>query len=605
MPRVPSISPATGLPTPPDFVHTTAGQFVDTTGRTLLLRGINLSGSAKAPVDKPSYVIEGLWDDAEAGGSSFVGRPLNLDDGSADVHLARLRGWGFNMLRYVVTWEAIEHEGPGKYDYEFMDYTVRVLRKCKEYGFRIFMDPHQDVWSRFSGGSGAPFWTLHACGFEPRNFTTTSAAFVHAEYPSPSSPDPASFPAMIWSTNYIHLASLTLFTLFFAGRDYAPKCVLDGVNVQDYLQSHYVAAMGALADRIRAAGDLLDDCVLGWDSLNEPSEGLIGFPDLDSTSANSTAQLKKGPTPTAAQSFRLGMGAAQTVEDWDFGQFGPKKVGEVTIDPRGVRAWADPGMEDERGVHPKWGWTRDPGWKLGTCLWAQHGVWDPDSGAVLEPEYFNRRRPGSSSSSFSSENAAVDFNADYWAPHWRAFAARIRAAHPEAIHFVNPPVFSAPPPLDEADLRGRAAYSAHYYDGLTLVSRHWNWFNADALGMMRGKYSNVLQAIRVGEGAIRKCLGEQLGVLKRDAEILGPYPTLIGEIGIPYDMDGKRAYGRTDGGRYKGDYGRQQRALDASLNATDGANALSYTIWTYCPDNGHEWGDGWNLEDLSVWSPDD
>ncbi len=28
-----------------------------------------------------------------------------------------------------------------------MDYTIRVLRKCKEYGFKVYVDPHQDIVS--------------------------------------------------------------------------------------------------------------------------------------------------------------------------------------------------------------------------------------------------------------------------------------------------------------------------------------------------------------------------------------------------------------------------------------------------------------------------
>jgi hypothetical protein len=112
MPTVPLSSPATG-PTPSDsFIHTTACNFVDNAGRTLLLRGVNLSGCSKAPFGRPSYILEDFWESAEAGTESFIGQPLNLDDGSADVHLARLRGWGFNLLRFPVVWEALEHGGP-------------------------------------------------------------------------------------------------------------------------------------------------------------------------------------------------------------------------------------------------------------------------------------------------------------------------------------------------------------------------------------------------------------------------------------------------------------------------------------------------------------
>ncbi|KAI0628818.1 glycoside hydrolase [Trametes polyzona] len=594
MPRVPATSPATGQPTPSYYIHTADAQFVDNAGRTVLLRGINLSGADKAPVGQQSQQLDGFWEAGETGEESFIGRPLNLDDGSADVHLARLKGWGYNMLRYVVTWEALEHAGPGKYDFEFMEYTVRVLRKCKEYGFRVYMDPHQDIWSRFSGGSGAPYWTLLACGINPRNFTATQAAILHPEYPTPADANPADLPAMIWSTNYGRLASQTLFTLFFAGREFAPKCIIDGQNIQDYLQSHFIAAFARLADRIRAAGDLLDECVLGWDSMNEPYEGFCGYPDLNTVPTKQTSTLKKGSFPTPAQSLRLGMGQAQTVDNWKFTTMGPKRDGTVTIDPQGQKMWADPDTEHD-GVHPKWGWRRDAGWKLGTCVWALHGVWDVETGAVLIPDYFRYRADGQE----------VVFIDDFWRPHWHDFATRMRQYHPEAILFVAPPVFVPPPEISEDYLKGRCCLSTHYYDGLTLITRHWNWFNADALGILRGKYSTMLPAIKIGERAIRKSLQEQLGYLQADAKVLGAYPTIIGEIGIPYDMDGKKAYGWTDGGKHKGDFSSQQKALDASMNAADGPNALNYTIWNYCPDNSHAWGDGWNMEDLSVWSPDD
>ena len=33
-------------------------------------------------------------------------------------------------------------------------------------------------------------------------------------------------------------------------------------------------------------------------------------------------------------------------------------------------------------------------------------------------------------------------------------------------------------------------------------------------------------------------------------------------------------------------------------------NLLGYALWCYEPDHSAKWGDGWNLEDLSIWSPE-
>jgi len=72
---------------------------------------------------------------------------------------------------------------------------------------------------------------------------------------------------------------------------------------------------------------------------------------------------------------------------------------------------------------------------------------------------------------------------------------------------------------------------------------------------------------------------------------------LFSEIGIPYDMDDKYAY-------KTGDFSSQTRASDANHFALEGSQ-VSYTWWTYCATNNHEWGDNWNGEDLSIFSVDD
>ena len=146
--------PAPPAPTRGDL-FTSGLWFRDKAGRTVILRGVNLGGASKLPKqpDGASWRSDGFFDTKRV---SFVGRPLALEE--ADEHLGRLRGWGMTFLRFLVTWEAVEHEGPGIYDQAFLDYLLAIIRKCGDHQLSVFIDPHQDVWSRWTGGDGAPAW---------------------------------------------------------------------------------------------------------------------------------------------------------------------------------------------------------------------------------------------------------------------------------------------------------------------------------------------------------------------------------------------------------------------------------------------------------------
>jgi hypothetical protein len=133
------------------MIRVDRSRFLDECGRTLILRGVNLGGSSKVPAqpDGATYRRDDFSDHRNV---SFVGRPFPLTE--ADEHLSRLRAWGLTFLRLLVPWEAVEHSGPGVYDEEYLDYLQRLAAKAADHGFCLFIDPHQDVWSRMSGGVG-------------------------------------------------------------------------------------------------------------------------------------------------------------------------------------------------------------------------------------------------------------------------------------------------------------------------------------------------------------------------------------------------------------------------------------------------------------------
>ncbi|KAF1784625.1 Glycoside hydrolase, family 5, conserved site [Phytophthora cactorum] len=453
-----------------DVLSIKDGHFVDQHGRVALLRGVNSAARHTDDQDMSNF-FDG------AASVSFIG-PL-----------------GSHFLRFIVTWEAIEHAGPGQIDHEYLKYIRAVVEKAADYNMQVYIDPHQDVWSRWTGGDGAPMWTLECIGFEPRNFKPTKAALCLETCGLPAS----KFPKMIWPTNYGKLACATMFTLFWAGKKYAPKCYVDGVQIQEYLQSHYLDSLVALAEALKGLAN-----VVGFGTMNEPSSGFIGVKDLTKS------------------------GIAQDVDVWNSGimtliRGKPSKV-EI-VDPKGVRAWKE---------------------GFG-CVWKEAG----GKPQLLKPDYFS----------------GVDFGKEFYVPFAKKFTKRLQQGFPNAMIFVEMP------PVDFGDMEfpqitnediPNAVNAMHWYDGITLLTTTWrSYFTVD---FATGKPAFGNKALR------------SFGRKK-----MNNAPTLIGETGIPYNMNDARAY-------ISGDYSAQIEAMDNTISNLE-SQLLSYTYL-------------WNLEDLSISSPD-
>ncbi|PPQ89778.1 hypothetical protein CVT25_008064 [Psilocybe cyanescens] len=413
---------------------------------------------------------------------TFVGQPFPLDD--AHEHLSRLRRWGLTFVRFLVTWEAVEHAGPGIYDIEYLAYIRKLLSMLPQYGLTAFVSMHQDVWSRYSGGSGAPAWTLEVVGFDLHAIEETGAAWLHGQRGGGH----VETERGLWPCGYHKLTASTMSTCFWAGDIFAPKLLVKNkhnqdVPIQQFLQNSFLDMWEMVAG---AVGDLDG-------MMNEPHPGYVNVA-LHAFNYNTDLHLSHIP---AFQSFQLGAGHPTLVPTYTRSFHMPTKLTSyTTLNTAKVKAW------------------RPDGPTQGRCLWEYHDVWRwnevTDKAVVLRKSYF-RQHPDT--------GAKIDWYTDMYHPLVNKWSERTRKASSDSKI-----VFLEPLPNE-----GMFPLKAFYWG-------------------QKGTRENFALQIR--------------NIVENGYGSLGETPVLIGECGIPMDMNKKEAF-ETD------DFIWQTRMMDAMITALE------------------------------------
>ena len=185
----------------------TAYPFVtDAQGRALILHGINVMSNAKRdPLRMPAIDQE-------------------------DVR-RMVEDWGFNHVRFLIFWDAIEPE-PGQYDQAYFDRVAERLDWFAAAGIHVVLDMHQDVYAARFCCDGAPEWAIRDDG----------EAFELQDR---------------WYLNYFQPAVLAAFDNFW-----------DEDGPHGDLQRHYKEAWAQVVKRFAS-----HPAVIGYDLMNEPSSG--------------------------------------------------------------------------------------------------------------------------------------------------------------------------------------------------------------------------------------------------------------------------------------------------------------------------------------------
>ena len=181
--------------------------FRDAQGRLVFFRGINVASNAKLPPFLP-FRDPKWWD--------------------------LLSSWGYNMVRLTIFWEAIEPE-PGVYDQKYLSNVKELVNEASKRDIYVVLDMHQDEYSRWLHGDGAPYWAL------------------------PSDVDP------YFNTG---ISGRFWFLAYFLSGDVRDS--FSNFFKSSYLKDHYYRSWQEVARRVGK-----NPYILGYDIMNEPYGGDI------------------------------------------------------------------------------------------------------------------------------------------------------------------------------------------------------------------------------------------------------------------------------------------------------------------------------------------
>jgi hypothetical protein len=363
---------------------------------------------------------------------------------------------------------------------------------------------------------------------------------------------------MHWMGNTFRFANGTMWTLFFGGKDFAPSCKIDGLNAQDYLQNHFFDSIKQIASRVEG-----NSYILGFDILNESPEGWIGK-YVDGSEWEGKSEVL-GHVFTPIDAMLTGAGYSRMIGYQEVKRFGIKETKKDKLNQGKISCWLK-GFED---------------------IWKKEGVWGLDE--VGNPKIFKNEY-------FLYKNGdKIEFYRDYFSPFLKAYAKAIRTVFPNAIIFFTVPMESVM--KGEAfnlDVPSNSVHSAHWYDVATTGTKK---------AMLKANYNLITGSPVIGKKNVQQMFISQLeNIASYSNSFFGGIPTIIEEFGLPFDLNNKEAYEMLKTEPINA-WKTHIKALNNYYNALD-ANLLHALQWNYTPDNNNQWGDQWNLEDLSIYSLD-